>query len=123
MNTKAEKPANMEMPANEPERGGKVDSTFADSWEYEKPGDTIKGRYLGYEEAPGRNGTFRAHQLMTAEGRRSMAGAHLDSMLSQIPKGTFIWVTYKTTKKVKNGEMAIFDVEAERGVKLIDPLK
>lgn len=102
-----------------------LESTFAEKWTPETIGDSLEGEYLGYDEAPGRGGdTFRAHQLKGADGKRwSLAGAHLDSFLPQVPRGAYVWVTYKGTQRMKNGEMQLFAVDVEKGVKLINTMK
>ena len=112
-----------ETSAKAPERA-RVDSTYADTWKPVTKGEELSGKYLGYEDAPGRNNeTFRAYQILTDTGRRSVAGAHLDSLLPQVPKGAHVWITYAGEKKLKNGDMALFELEVEKGVKLIDVMK
>lgn len=103
-----------------------VDSTFAEKWTPEKEGECLEGVYLGYEEAPGRKAgeLFNAYQILTdKEGKRSVAGAHLDSFMPQVPKGTYVWITYKGKRRLGNGDMQLFSVDVEKGTKLIDVMK
>ena len=102
-----------------------VESTFADKWEPQNEGDELAGRYQGYEEAEGRKDeTFNAYQVIDDNGKRwSLAGAHLDSLLPQVPKGAYVWISYTGKKRMKNGEMSLYKVDVEDGVELIPVLK
>jgi hypothetical protein len=109
-----------------PKRGKKVESTFADKWDPSEAGELLEGRYLGYEEAKGNRGeAFTVYHLQIPDGKRvSVAGAHLDSIMHQIPKGTYVWITFKGKQRLPNGNtMHLFDVEPEEGTRLLDPMK
>jgi hypothetical protein len=111
------------MAPSKPKRKS-VESTFADKWEPENKGDELCGKYIGSETAPGRKQgeTFTAYHIMDDEGKRwSVAGAHLDSILNQVPRDTYVWITFDGTQTVKNGEMAKYRVDVEEGVQLVDP--
>lgn len=116
---------NTEKQPEAPKRGKAVESTFAEKWEPQNVGDFVEGRYLGYEVAEGRkDSNFNAYQLLQPDGKRlSMAGAHLDSILPQVPKNTYIWVTYNGSRRMKSGDMKLFTVEVEEGVRLLEVLK
>jgi hypothetical protein len=114
-----------EAPKGAPKRGSQVESTFADKWDPRNPGDAIQGRYLGYEVAEnGRDGSFNAYQLQDDNGKRvSMAGAHLDSILPQVPQNTYVWIEFTGLRAVGRNQMKVFKVDVEEGVKLIPVLK
>lgn len=101
----------------------KVESTFADKWEPQNPGDELSGSYLGSEEAPGKKGeTFTAYHLQDDSGKKwSLAGAHLDSLFNQVPRGTYVWVTYRGMQKTKQGDMRLFGLDVAEGATLLDP--
>lgn len=106
-----------------PKRGKKVESTFADKWEPINEGDELEGRYIGSELAPGKNGEmFRVYHIENAEGKRwSVAGAHLDSIMPQIPRGTYVWIIYEGEEYLRNkNTMKKYSVTPEEGTRLID---
>ena len=101
-----------------------VESTFAEKWTPDRIGDCLEGTYLGFEEAPGRGEVFNAYQIQSDDGsRHSVAGAHLDSFLPQVPRGAYVWITYMGKKPMKNGIMGFFQVDVEKGVQLLDTMK
>lgn len=127
MATKKEETAMLpETSENRPRRGQKVESTFADKWDPVNVGDELEGRYLGHETAQGNRGEpFEVYHIQTADGKRwSCAGAHLDSIMPQIPKLTYVWITYDGKQKLPNGNtMHMYTVTPEAGTKLIDVMK
>lgn len=123
MNDKIAKPE--AKGATAPKRAKKaVESTFAEKWE-PRQGDTLEGRYLGFEKARGkRDEDFNAYQIQDASGKRwSVSGAHLNSLLPQVPLSTYIWLTYTADREMQNGDMKMFSLEIEEGVELIPTLK
>ncbi len=110
--------------SNAPKRGRRVESTFADKWDPINAGDALEGRYMGSEWAPGKDHgeMFRVYHIVGEDQKRwSIAGAHLDSIMPQIPRGTYVWVTYEGEEMLRNrNKMKKFGVELEEGVKLID---
>jgi hypothetical protein len=117
--------ADTKAEAPQTRKRAKVESTFAEKWTPERIGDCLEGVYLGFEDAPGRKGeAFSAYQIQTASGeRKSLAGAHLDSFMPQVPRGSYVWITYEGKRDLKNGQMMLFNVEVEEGVKLLDVMK
>jgi hypothetical protein len=100
-----------------------VESTFADKWNPVNPGDSLDGVYLGSERVTGkRNEPFTVYHLQAEDGKRwSIAGAHLDSIMQQIPANTYVWVTLTGSTDTANGTMNLFSVEVEEGVTLRSP--
>lgn len=103
----------------------KVESTFADPWVPENKGDQLEGLYVGTEEAPGkkRGELFRVWKIKDANGKAwSISGAQLKSIMKQIPRNTYVQVTYLGTEETRDGnKMKLFDVAAEAGTQLRDP--
>lgn len=100
-----------------------VESTFADKWEPVNDGDELSGIYLGSERVKGKKGEdFTVYHVKTDAGKKwSVAGAHLDSIMPQIKRGTFVWVTKTGKTKTTSGEMVLFKVECEEDTELNDP--
>jgi hypothetical protein len=100
----------------------KVESTFADKWEPQNDGDTLEGTYIGTEMANGkRDEKFRVFHIQDESDKRwSVSGSYLESKMRQIPRGTYVWITYTGTRKVNNGDMFLFDVDVAEGTQLLD---
>lgn len=115
----------MAITKNQPARPKRktVESTFAGKWKPVNAGDELEGTYLGVETVKGkRSEPFNAYHLQDGDGKRwSIAGAHLDSIMSQIPANTYIWVTFEGEQDTANGSMMLFKVDVEEGVELKSP--
>ena len=114
------------QPKTKPKRARRaVESTFADKWEPQNEGDVLEGTFIGVDTAPGkrRGETFTVYHIQDDDGKRwSASGAHLESFMKQIPRGTYVWITFEGTKKVSNGDMNLYKVDVEEGVELKDVL-
>ena len=103
-----------------------VDSAYADPWKPEKEGEVLEGFYLGFTKVPSprkEQGPFKSYNVKTEGGEyRGISGAIVGSKLQRVPKGTYIWVTYKGKIKTNQGMAKDFDVECEAGTKLLDPV-
>jgi hypothetical protein len=117
----------MATPSKKIERKRKsVESTFADKWKPQNEGDELAGTYIGRDpNVNGKRGEkFTAYHLQDEEGKRwSFAGAHLDSIMPQIPFNTFVWITYDGEQDTQNGPMKMFRVDVDESVALKDPLQ
>lgn len=102
----------------------KVESIFADAWKPEEPGESIAGQYIGPQAAKGgKKGDFLAYHIKLDDGRRvSVTGASLATIMPQIPRGSFVQVTFRGMVEMKAGDMKVFDVEIFDDVELIDPM-
>lgn len=103
-----------------------VQSMMAEPWKPENVGDCIEGFYRGHEMVPGKGSRkpFKSYHLETEDGeRRRVASAMLNTKMNQIPKGAYVWLTYKGMFESTNGPSADYDVDVEDGTELIDPLK
>lgn len=102
----------------------KVESTFADPWQPQNKGDILLGTYVGTEQADGkkRGEKFRVWKIKDDNGKAwSISGATLISVMRQIPRGSYIQVTYQGTDKTRDGnDMKLWDVQCEAGVELKD---
>lgn len=103
----------------------KVESTFADPWTPQNPGDVLLGVYVGSEMAPGRKKEefFRVWKIRAEDGKAwSIAGAQLESIMRQIPRNTYVRVTFQGKTTVASGnEMRLFEVECAEDTELRDP--
>jgi len=100
-----------------------VEGTFADAWKPTQVGQVLEGFYLGSQDAKGDRGPFKAYHIKTEDGQRmSVSGAGLNTIMPQIPRKTYVWITYQGTEKQKKGDMKVFAVECEKGTKLLDPM-
>lgn len=80
--------------------------------------ESIEGIYLGAKRLKLSGGTsFLTYQLQDEETGVviSYAGAIADRMMSRIPQGAFVRVTYLGTIKVGQGQAKNFKIEAEEG--------
>lgn len=115
--------------AQKPKRQRKrttVQSMMAEPWKPENVGDCIEGFYRGAETVPGKGSRkpFKSYHIETEDGeRRRVASAMLNSKMNQIPKGAYVWLTFKGMFESQNGQSPDYDVEVEDGTDLIDPLQ
>lgn len=100
-----------------------VGSNYATPWKPEGEGETIEGIYSGYNVVRGdRNESFKSHKVKP-EGKEEyigVSGALIDGMLLRVPAGTYVWITYKGLIKTKNGQAKDYNVECEKGTKLLE---
>lgn len=118
-------PATAQKPKRERKRQT-VESTMAEPWKPEKVGDCIEGFYRGAEMVPGKGSRkpFKSYHIETESGeRRRVASAMLNTKMNQIPKGAYVWLTYKGMFESQNGKSPDYDVDVEDGTELIDPLQ
>lgn len=105
-------------------RGGKVESTMAKPWKPENVGDCLEGTYEGSEMVSGKGsrGDFASYHVRKVDGERvRVASAMLNSKMNQVPKGTYIWLTYVGDFETSNGKSPDYDLECEEGTRMIDP--
>lgn len=104
----------------------KVESTMAKIWKADKVGDVLEGTYLGMEmvKGKGKRGMFRSYHIEKEDGERvRLASAMLNTKMNQVPKGTYIWLTFKGDFETDNGPSPDYEVEVEDGTELTDPLQ
>lgn len=118
--------ASGQKPAKRQRKRQTVDSTMAEPWKPEKVGDCLEGFYRGAEMVAGKGSRrpFKSYHIETEDGeKRRVASAMLNTKMNQIPKGAYVWLTYKGMFESRNGESPDYDVEVEDGTDLIDPLQ
>jgi hypothetical protein len=100
-----------------------VETSFAEAWTPEKEGDLIEGIYRGSDIVKAKGRSFVSYKIQDEKtGKiRGVASAMLRTKMNQIPKGTYIWVTFKGMTDTENGPSRDYDVEVEKGTNLIDP--
>ena len=104
----------------------KVESMMAKPWKPEKEGDCLEGIYHGTEIVPGKGKRkpFKSYHIEKPDGERvRIASAMLNTKLNQVPKGTYVWLTYLGMFKTENGDSPDYEVEVEDGTELLDPLQ
>lgn len=100
-----------------------VGSNYAKPWKPEGAGETIEGVYSGYNTVKGDRGeSFKSHKVKPegSEEYIGVSGAMVDGMLLRVPVGAYVWITFKGMLKTKNGQAKDYEVQTEKGVKLID---
>lgn len=103
-----------------------VKSMMAMPWKPEKEGDCLEGTYLGMEmvKGKGKRRDFPSYHIQQDNGERvRIASAMLNTKLNQVPKGTYVWLTYVGEFKTDNGNSSDYKVDVEQGTELIDPLE
>ena len=98
-----------------------VKSNFPVPFKPEKEGEFVEGVYYGFNLVDdGRGKEFKSHKIKPDDSDEfiGVSGAFLDQKMMRIPKGTYVWVTYKGEEKTKNGNAKVFQVECEEGTKL-----
>lgn len=103
-----------------------VKSMMAAPWKPENEGDCLEGIYHGVEtvKGKGKRGDFKSYHIEKPDGERvRVASAMLNTKMNQIPKGSYVWLTYKGMFETSNGESPDYDVDVEDGTELIDPLQ
>ncbi len=110
--------------ANKRKRGKAVESTMAKPWKPENVGDCLAGIYEGAETVTGKGSRddFQSYHILQDDGERvRLASAMLTTKMNQVPRGTYVWLTYTGPFKSKNGTSDDYDVECEDGTEMIDP--
>lgn len=104
-----------------------VESSFAAPWIPTNPGDCLEGIYMGQDEVPaGKGRHFTSYKIRTEgeEGKLyGVSSAMLKTKMNQIPKGAFLWVTFKGMIETENGASRDYNVEVEHGTKMVDPFQ
>jgi len=103
-----------------------VESMMAAPWKPENVGDCLEGTFHGMEKVPGKGkrDSFKSYHIEQPDGTRvRVASAMLNTKLNQVPKGTYVWLTYKGLFQTSNGNSPDYDVEVEEGTDLFDPLQ
>jgi len=102
-----------------------VESSFATPWIPANPGDCLEGIYQGQDEVPaGKGRHFTSYKIRTEGDDAKLYGvssAMLKTKMNQIPKGAYIWVTFKGMIETENGASRDYNVEIEQGTKMVDP--
>lgn len=103
-----------------------VESAYAKPWTDFQPGDMIEGTYLGFTMVPSKRKDqkpFKSYNIKNDKGEYiGVSGAMVGSKLSRVPTGTYVWITFKGMTETNNGEAKDFNVECEKGTKLLDPV-
>jgi len=118
-------------PAKRARKRQKVESMMAKPWKPENEGDCLEGIYHGMEMVPGKGKRkpFKSYHIEVGKDgvptgeRVRVASAMLNSKLNQVPKGTYVWLTYVGDFKTENGDSPDYEVEVEDGTDLLDPLQ
>jgi hypothetical protein len=100
-----------------------VEGGFPEPWKPAEEGETLEGIYKGFDDVTVNNRTFRSYRIQNEDTKEffGIAGGMLKNAIERVPVGTYIWVTYKGKVETQNGEAKDFEVECEKGTKLLDP--
>lgn len=102
-----------------------VKADFGTPWKPEKKGDILEGKYMGFDVIPSQRGQSKSFKSFRIKPDGSnevygVAGATLERKLFQVPKGTFVRITYQGQITTANGQAHDFKIECEQGVKLLE---
>ncbi len=100
-----------------------VEGGFPEPWKPQEEGEMLEGIYKGHDEVTVKNRSFRSYRVQNEDTKEffGVAGGMLKNAIERVPVGTYVWITYKGMVETENGPAKDFEVECERGTKLLDP--